>query len=161
MRPVGSNLVLLALGVLGVLAACGGSPATPSPSPSPSVFSFVGANDRGGWPVPVSVGDFSGGLTNARAATAAELAAEIARRPMEGAAGGLSPFEASDRDALLIWAGGGCDDAVTVTLSGDGSVLTIEPRVDAGCSGPWPVYRGVVLTFEAPYDVAAITLDVR
>jgi hypothetical protein len=107
------------------------------------------------------VGDFSGGLANARAATAAELAAEIARRPMEGAGGGLSPFEGSDRDALLIWAGGGCDRAVAATLSGDGSMLTIEPRLDAGCSGPWPVYRGAILAFDGPIDVTAITLDLR
>lgn len=160
MRPSRSILVPLILGALG---ACGGLPATPSPSPSPSpvVFSFVAVDDRGAWPVPVSVGDLSGGLANARAATAAELAAEIARRPMEGAAGGLSPFEGSNRDALLIWAGFGCDPFVTITLSGDGSVLTVEPRLDPGCEGPWPAYRGVILTFDAPVDVAAITLELR
>jgi len=158
MGPRRSILVLL---VLAALVACGGPPATPSPSPSPTVFSFVAPDDRGAWPVPVSVGDFSGGLANARAATAAELAAEIARRPMEGAAGGLMLFEGSDRDALAIWAGYGCDRLVTITLSGDGSALTIEPRLDAGCEGPWPIYRGTILTFDAPIDLAAITLELR
>lgn len=158
MRPARSILVLLALGAI---AACAGSPATPSPSPSPVVFSVVAADDRGAWPVPVSVGDVSRGLAKVRAATAAELGAEIARRPMEGSAGGLMAFEGSDRDALLIWAGFGCDRTVTITLSGDGSVLTIEPRLDPGCGGPWPIYRGVILTFDAPVDVGAITLDLR
>jgi hypothetical protein len=163
MRWVRSIFVLgvLVVGTLGALAACGGPTATLSPSPSPAAFNFVAADDRGGWPVPVSVGGFSGGLANARAATAAELAAEIARRPMEGAAGGLTLFEGSDRDVLAIWAGSGCDQLVTITRSGDGSVLAIEPRLDAGCGGPWPVYRGAILTFEGPVDVAAITLELR
>jgi len=157
---VRSILILVLLGALGAVAACGGPPATPSPSPSPAVFSVVARDDRGDWPVPVSVEVVSGRLANARAATVAELAAEIARRPMEGAAGGLTLFEGSDRDALAIWGGYGCDRLVTITLSGDGSVLTIEPRVDAGCAGPW-IYRGVILTFEAPVDVAAISLELR
>jgi hypothetical protein len=161
---LGTARSILLLIVLGTFSACGRPPANPSPAPSPSpspdVFSFVAQDDRGRWPVAVAVVDLSGDLTQARAATAAELREEIERRPMEGAAGGLSAFDASDRVVLLIWGGAGCDRSTAIRVSSDGSSLTVVPDRDPGCEGPL-TYRGAVLTLDRPVDVGSIRLDIH
>jgi hypothetical protein len=147
------------LGASLLLAGCGFAPAEIlTPSPSPAVFSFVATDAEGAHAATITVVDFSFELTAARAATAAELKAEMAVRPMEGAAGGLTALEGSDRVLLGMWAGFGCDLLAMVTVSPGASSLVFAPSHLPGCKGPWPAYRGVVLTFSHPVVVADIEL---
>jgi hypothetical protein len=133
------------LGASLLLASCGFAPADLlTPSPSPAVFTFVATDAE-----------------HAHAATAAELKAEIVVRPMEGAAGGLTGLEGSDRVLLGMWAGFGCDLTGMVTVSPAVSSLAFAPSHLPGCQGPWPTYRGVVLTLSHPVVVADIELVFR
>ena len=147
-----------------VVVACAPS-ASPSvgASSSPIIRTLVATVDRGAFPVAGPVSDARGTLSDARPATAAELTSQIDRQPMEGSAGGVFPVPGVDRTALVVWGGSGCDRLATISLSADGSVLTLEadrpPRPT--CDAPAPIYRGVYLTFVDVIDPGSIDVEIR
>jgi hypothetical protein len=120
------------------------------------LFDFVATDSEGGSPVSVTVADLSGDLADARPATAAELTAEIDRTPMEGGAGGLFRVADTDRTILMIWGSARCDSFAVLTVAPAVTSLTIAPGRPADCEVPWSTYRGVMLTFDRPVDIAGI-----
>jgi hypothetical protein len=146
--------------LLAIALVTGCAPGSSETAAGPRSTTFTGFDSRGELPVEITVVDDSQMVSEARPATPVELAAEFAQRPMEGAAGGLTSFGGSDSAVLLVWAGDGCDRWVAISVSAAADRLSVNPRPTGDCDQRL-AYRGVVLTFSAPVDVGAITLDLR
>jgi hypothetical protein len=142
-----------------VIAGCT-SQSEPSPTPSYQTIDLVAADAEDQYPVSVRVVDESNRLTDARSASPSELAAEFRARPMEGAAIGVTPVDATDHSVLLIWNGSGCDRNAAILVAKDVSALTVDTDAPAACSLPG-TYRGVVLTFANPVIVEEIRLEAK
>lgn len=145
-----------------VVGACTSEPrpdssptASPAPSADPIVLVASDAQNRS--PVAVRVIDESGRRQAARPVGAAELAAELARSRMEGAAFRACQVEGSDRQMAIVWNGGACDRDASIVIATGADAVTIDPGTPAGCSGPG-AYRGVVLVFDGPIGVDDVHL---
>jgi hypothetical protein len=163
-----STRVPNAIATLAALAiAVGGCTSETRPSPSPTASSppnagpvvLVASDDENRFPVAVRVIDESGRLQAVRPVGPVELAAGLARTPMEGAALGAWQVDGSDRQVAIVWNGSACDrDASIVITTGVGSV-TVDAGSPDECSGPG-AYRGVVLVFDGPIVVEDVDLAV-
>ena len=145
MRRV-SLLAALALVACVASAGCGGGPIA-----TPFLANYPAAT-AGGDAVPISLIDQTGLVTGLAVAN-------------EAAAEGVSAVPGQPNALRASWAGGVCDDRVTLVLNklGAGYELAIHnhPRFTAGieCDAS-AVTRAVDITFTQPIDPAALSLKI-
>jgi hypothetical protein len=158
-----SVLIAASLAATLVLTGCGISssssaplqPApTPGPAEQPTTVLQVGAN-KAAQPLTLRVFDRSFAVTNARSATAAELA-NI--EPLDGNEVGL--YHAEGREVMVTWAGIACPQSGDLFIGPGVSEIVIAPSAAAECPAGANV-RGVVLEFKLEIDLKAISVDVR
>jgi hypothetical protein len=156
-------LIAASLAASLLLAGCGitsssSAPLQPAPTPGPSETPVsvvqVGAN-VGGAPLALRVFDRSFALTNARSATAAELA-DVEQ--LDGNAIGV--YHAIGREILVTWRGNQCPGTGDLFIGPGVDEIVIAPAVGAECSNGSNV-RGVALEFKLAVDLEAIHFDLR
>jgi hypothetical protein len=160
-----SIVIAASLAAAIALAGCGLSdPSTAplEPAPTPGVSEAPArvvdlAGSKGNFRMSLRVFDRALSLTEARSATAAELAgSERILRDGAIAAAEL----AGGRQVLVLWPGRTCPETGNLFIGPGVAEVIIVPSVDEACE-PMSNVRGVVLGFKLPVDLEAIEFDVR
>lgn len=158
-----SLLLVASLAASLLVAGCGistssSAPLDPAPTPgateTPARILQVRANE-GDALLIMRVYDRSFAVTNARSATAAELA-DV--EPLEGNVVGA--YEGVDREVLVTWAGTQCPESGDLFIGPGVDEIVIAPRIGPECLKGSSV-RGVVLEFKLEVDLAAVGFDIR
>jgi hypothetical protein len=127
---------------------------TPGPTETPTRIVQVRAGD-GDALLILRVYDRSFAVTDARSATAAELA-DV--EPLEGNVVGA--YQGVGREVLLTWAGTQCPESGDLFVGPGVEEIVIAPATGPECLKGSSV-RGVMLEFKHDVDLAAIGFDLR